>query len=368
MNTQGRTTLKDVAGRLGLSPSTVSHVCNGRTTTRVSPQTRTRILQAVRETGYRPNLLSTGLRGGKSRVIGLIQPRAVLGEAALATIEQVEGLLRDKGYALLVQHSGGTQPREVDACVDRLLDRGVDGILHFQGHTPAGSVHLDRAAASGLPVVLYGQHSDLALPQVVMDNSGAARLIVEHLAATGRTRLAFFNDERFLAPSRRERDAGFREAHERYFGPVRPEQIFSAPAVEETMLNGQRHAREILPRLGEFDAIVCRNDRMALGAAQILARAGVSIPDDIALTGFNNEWFTTQMLPSLTTVDRCIEEAGRLAAQWLLERLEGEPARAPDEIHVVRPMLQVRESTGLPPAVRPAGAGERSECSGRSRS
>jgi LacI family transcriptional regulator len=154
-----------------------------------------------------------------------------------------------------------------------------------------------------------------------------------------------------------ERDEGFRAAHARCFGPVRPGQIFSAPAREETMLNGQRHAQAILPHIRAFDAIVCRNDRMALGAAQVLAREGIDIPGDIALTGFNDEWFAAQMLPSLTTVDRRIEETGRMAALWLLERLEGGAPPAAGARHEVTPILRVRESTGCPQTERTAEDG-----------
>lgn len=334
-------TMKDVARRAGVSQSTVSRVLNDvEGPVRIAPGTRDRVLEVVRELGYRPNPLARGLRGARMSMIGLLV-REVADPFFAAMIEAVGIELRNQGYSVLLGHTR-SQAEDARALTSVLETRHCDGLLLL------GDLHdqqlLTRELVPRLLPVLamcVGARA-VEIPTVNSDNTMGAQLALEHLHGLGHRRIAFL-DAGWFGDVAERRDAYLSFLSEGSL-PLAPDYI--QPAGNSP--TGGRAAVERLLTLNEPPtAVFASTDMLALGALKAAEDAALRVPDDLSVVGFDDIPLAETASPSLTSVRQPIAEMARLAVEELLAMVNsGGAARASPQR--LAPTLTVRDSTGPP--------------------
>ena len=330
-----RPTSFEVARIAGVSRSTVSVVLNGTEGVTIAEQTRERVLKAAESLGYVPSYAARQLASGRSRTIGVaisyseyLKVDAYIPQALYAINEAA--VARD--YDVIVEYLGRT-----DAFETLAKGRQIDGLI-VVGEKRRGS-GLETLKGLGLPLVVIGPSSDQA--SVDVDNRVATTRAVEHLQQKGRKRLAYIAYAPTEDGSSRERVEGWRQAVEAAGGDASEAWFEVANFTAES---GRLAALRILHRV-QPDAIVCGNDMIAFGAMTALREQGMTIPDDVAVTGFDDIPLAAHAVPPLTTMRLPAEPMGREAATCLIDALEhdSEPAVS---AQVVPASLIERESSG----------------------
>ncbi|MEV0846971.1 LacI family DNA-binding transcriptional regulator [Streptomyces sp. NPDC049954] len=341
--------LADIAAQAGVSEATVSRVLNGKAG--VAAATRESVLAALDVLGYeRP----VRLRRRSAGLVGLITPE--LENPIFPALAQVvvQALTR-QGYTpvLATQTPGGSTEDEL---TEMLVDRQVAGIIYVSGlhaDTSADTGRYDRLQARGVPFVLVDGHApEVRATSVSPDDRAAARLAVTHLVSLGHTRIGLaLGPERFV-PVRRKKEG---------FLTVLRELLGVDPAVAErelvrhslyTLEGGQAAASALLD--GGCTAVVCASDMMALGAVRAARQAGLDVPGEVSVVGFDDSPLIAFTDPPLTTVRKPVRAMGQAAVNALLEEIGGTPA--PPGEFVFLPELVVRGSTA-PPGRERGGAG-----------
>ncbi|UBV42330.1 LacI family transcriptional regulator [Deinococcus taeanensis] len=329
-------TLAQVAHEAGVSPSTVSRILNG--TANVTPEKRARVEAVITRLNYRPNPQAQALAGGRSLTIGVITPSlhsTFYGEA----LAGIEAALNDTPYHPIVISGQWRTEREQEA-LDVLLARRVDAVIMMGGILDD---EILQHVARRVPLIAVGRDvRGLGDCSIVMDNREGMRRIAHHLLALGHRTFAY------ITGAERQQDAverrvAFTEALAEAGVQLSPTLVRSGNYTEE---GGLLAAAELLEAGEPFTAMVCANDQMALGARLTLYRRGLTVPDDMSLTGFDDVFTSSLMTPPLTTVRQAIYDIGVVAAREALSLLEGQPAGR----QVFVPELIVRESTGAPRA------------------
>jgi DNA-binding LacI/PurR family transcriptional regulator len=337
-------TLEHVAREAGVHTATAATILNGAGgNTRVSAETRARVMEVAARLGYRPNRMAQSLRRQKSHTIGLLGGSVENPFFAhLAT--RLERVLLEAGYELVMAMDMGLY-RDDRTLLETLISRGVDGIVYWNGRATEGR-HLAEAGVA-VPVTIIGYPSD-QLDSVAPDFALGADMAVRHLAAMGRKRIAYFcpSESRLLWTGER-REAAYREAVLTSGGTPR---IISY----ESALFDVGCAREAAETVGRSaivpDALFCFNDIAALGAMMGFRRAGLTIPEDVALAGFDNIPLGAELDVPLTTLDMPIEDVCQAAVQLITKRLGPTPSPTPQRVNLL-PKLIVRASSGVPGSV-----------------
>ncbi|MGB9757233.1 MAG: LacI family DNA-binding transcriptional regulator [Candidatus Bipolaricaulaceae bacterium] len=327
-----RVTIHDIARLLGVSPSTVSRALSGKG--RISPATREKIRRVAEELGYRPNALARGLATRRTGEVGVVihERHLPLDERSFygVILEAIEAELAVHGYHVLFSTMGDQFfPR----CVE---ERRVDGLIILGTDV---SEDLVRSLAEFVPLVLV-DHTFPGIPSVVSDNVGGARLATLHLLDHGHREVAFVA-ETLADPSFRARFEGYRLALRERGLRVRRGFVVEGGRRSDSdqvamakLLGGGR-----LPT-----AIFAANDFMAVGAIKALTTAGLKVPQDVAVVGFDDGALATLVHPPLTTVRVPRVEMGRAAARKLLALLRG--GNAHPVVEILPTALTVRTSCG----------------------
>ena len=331
--------LADVAKKVGVSEATVSRVLNEKPG--VSEATRQRILTALDVLGYeRP----TKLRGERARLVGLVLPE-LQNPIFPAFAEVVSSALAQQGYTpvLCTQTAGGVTEADY---VDLLLQQQVSGVVFAGGlYTQADAPHdhYTRLTARKLPTVLVNAPIDgLGFATVSCDDASAAEQAFQHLISLGHERIGLLLGPSDHVPSRRKLAAALRAADAAGF-PISPERIaHSLYSLEAAQASTRRLLR------ADVTGIVAASDPMALGAIRAVRRAGLRVPDDVSVVGFDDSALMSSIDPPLTTIRQPIDAMGRLVIELLTAQIAG--AGAPHEEMLFEPELVVRSSTGPAPA------------------
>lgn len=327
----------DVARRAGVSPRTVSNVVNEFPL--VSDELRQRVLHAIEELGYQPNLVARNLRRGRSGMIGLAVP-----ELSVPYFSELAGLViaeaRRHSYTVVVEQTDGDPGRE-----QQLLQQNARGHL-FDGliFSPLGLGETDlRRHAGDTPTVLLGEHiEDGPFDHVGLDNVAAARDATAHLIALGRQRIAAIGDQsRARGETGQLRSAGYREALRA--GGLRYQPSLVVPASSFHRGSGAEAMARLLDQATVPDAVFCYNDLLAIGAMQAVLQRGLRIPDDIAIVGFDDIEEARYAFPALTTIAPDKGALARRAVAQLFTRLNDQGA--PPASHQVGYSLKVRGSS-----------------------
>jgi DNA-binding LacI/PurR family transcriptional regulator len=332
-------TMHDVARLAGVSIKTVSNVVNDYP--HIRPETRQRVTAAIEKLGYRPNLTARGLRSGRTGVISLIIPdlrNAYFAELADAVMRAADV----HGLSVIIEQSGGERERELGLLAgDRR--QAVDGILYSALALGESDAHV--LVEVGTPLVLLGERIfGGPTDHVTMRNTEATRAATEHLLARGRRRIAVIGARRGeTVSSAGLRLVGYREAL------VAADVSFDETLVREerawSRSGGAEAMRELLDTGFSFDGLIAFNDLMALGAMRVMQEAGLHVPDDVAVIGFDDIDETRYTLPTLSTVDAGRDEIARVAVQFLIERIAGDGAAPPPREHLAAFRVIERESS-----------------------
>jgi DNA-binding LacI/PurR family transcriptional regulator len=332
-----RPTSKDVAALAGVSPTTVSFVLNERAGANISPETRRRVLAAAGQLGYQPHAAARGLAGGRSHTIGLVLRQSaeqVAEDALLAeTLRGISGAARAAGFRVLVEPFG-----DGATYGDLLRARRADGIIVSGPRDD--DPELAELAALGAPVVLQGSAPKFGLPSVDVDNVAASVEAVRHLIAYGHRRIACITNAPMRYTAAQDRLEGYRlalaEAGIRYDRRLVHEADFGAAS-------GRQAMAELLDR-GTFTAAFVASDVVAFGAIAALREAGLRVPDDVSVVGFDDIPLAGYFDPPMTTVRLPAHDLGRAVGVALLDRIAG---RAVQARTVLATELVIRSSTGM---------------------
>lgn len=329
--------VRQIAKDLGVSPATVSRVLNNKPG--VADDTRETVLRAIGDRG----LLVP--KGGSTTepFVGIIVPElenptfAVLASA-------VEKRLAAYGVTALIGSSTLEGLTEMDY-ISSLVRRNIQGLVLISGQHANPSADQSiywELHRRGMPMVLVnGQVPGLPVPTVVADEAAGAQIAVDHLAELGHQRIGLAGGQAYLRPSQ-NRLAGYCRAMRRRFGRVDDshyvETIYSVSG-------GHAGARKLLA--AGTTAIITGSDLMALGAVAAVREAGLSVPGDVSVIGYDDSYLASHSSPSLTTIRQPLAEMSSVVATALWEQLQG--YRTPDVDHVFPPTLVVRSSTAAAP-------------------
>jgi len=333
-------TLEEIAELAGVSRSTVSRVINGRASVR--DEVREHVLQVIRETGYQPYAAARSLVTRRTHIIGVIIPEAVTTLFTdpffpLLLCGVTETCNAHNYYLMLSLFNGPADRKEM---YRRIVHSGhLDGVI-------VASTRLDdplvpQLLQDGVPFVLVGRHPDERVNYVDVDNVSAARMAVEFLIRLGHQRIATISGPLTTAHGQ-DRLAGYRQALEAHRFPVEEDLIAEGDFTEGSGSRGVQRLLSASPT-----AIFVASDMMAIGALKALRQAGLRVPEDIALVGFDDVPIATAVEPALTTVRQPIGRLGSMAADLLLNLLENSSDAQASVHRIVLPAeLVVRNSCG----------------------
>lgn len=332
-HTPRRTSLKMLAEYLDLSPSTISFVLNDAPGRSIPETTRQRVKAAAEKFNYQPSMIARTLQGKRMQTIGVLLPE--LGEGYHSQVLSGVGdlLMREGFFYFTVHHR---HKKELVAAYPELLrSRGVDGILAIDTHLPENS-------DLPLPTVLVAGHTELSrVTNVVLNHERAAELALRHLHQFGHRKIAFMQGQPFSSDSETRwaatlhvaRDLGLAVSDDL---TIHLEKDSHSP---EISYPGIRH---LIQSRQQFTAVLCFNDVSAMGTIRALHEAGLRVPNDVSVLGFDDIQSSQYQVPSLTTIRQPLQKMGSTAARMLLKKLAGEIT---PELIRVDPELIVREST-----------------------
>ncbi len=308
----GAITLRDVAKLAGVAPITASRAVN--TPQQVSPAVLKNVLDAVQRTGYVPNRMAGGLASSRSRLIAAVVPSTVM-SVFMETIESLNGGLFDAGYQLMLGQSGYSSAHE-ELLLEAVIGRRPDGIF-LTGILPPGKSRT-RLLASGIPVVETWDLTPTPIDMLIgFSHSDIGREVANFLLNKGRKRLALVraDDERAGRRATAFAEAVSLHGHQN---------VFVVNVGDSRSLKSGREAMvRILHDAPDVDAIFCSSDLLALGVMTEARAQGVAVPERVAIVGFGDVPFLSDMVPSLSTVRINGADIGRQAARFLIDRAEG---------------------------------------------
>ncbi len=334
-------TLREVAERAGVHPSTASRALNVTTRRLVNEDTVKRVLTAARELGYRPNLLARGLKTNKTYTVGMLIPD--LTNPLFPPIARgIEDTLAAAEYTLILANTDGDPDRERQI-VQSLLTRRVDGLILATAHRKAPEI--DELIASGVPVVLVNRTmDDPPVPSVTGDDHAGVGLGIKHLVRLGHRRIAHVAGPQYTSTGLAR--------YQSFFAWMKSEGLEPDPALiaeadwfsEEP---GAKAFRHIIETGADFTAVVAANDLIAIGCYDILKERSLEVGPDVSVVGYNDMPFADKLHPPLTTVRIPHYQIGVKAAEAVLAFIQGTSLGAV----AVRlpPSLVVRESTAPAP-------------------
>jgi len=330
-------TLKAVAQHIGLTPGTVSAVLNDSPSARSIPQeTKNRIHAAAKELNYRPNFFARTLRNKRTYTIGVIAEE--IGDSySSPIISGIEQYLRKRDYFFLtVVHRH--DPVLLNRYSQLLSERGVEGII---------TVDTTVQDAPALPTVAIAGHKKLkGVTNITLDHLRAARLALNHLKEMSHERVAFMKGNPVSSDAKDRWDAICQVAAEIGM-KIDPELTVQIDTDDPTPMLGYPFAKQLLAGKKPFTALFAYNDMSAIGAIRAIQEQGLRVPQDISVMGFDDIPGAAFHTPSLTTVQQPLNRMGEVAAQVLLERIEGKKEYSADI--AIEPELVVRESTAKAP-------------------
>lgn len=352
-------TVHDVARHAGVSIATVSRALNDRS--RVSVETRERVLRVARSLGYQPNDLARSLAGMATQTIALLLPD-ITNPFFPELVKGVQTLADEHGHLLLLCHNAddGGKAR---ADIGMLRRKKVDGILLVAGTLRTKGI---AQATCGVPTVVLDRHvPGLRSDLVTVDHRAGAKLAVEYLVELGHRRIVHVTGPSGVSSSK-ERHAGYEDALRAVGVEPDPELVVPGDFLED---GGYAAGRSLLQRGIEFTAAFAANDLSAIGLLTSLTEAGLRVPADVSVVGFDGVHLTAYTAPPLTTVAQPVYDLGRRAAELLLDRLASGQAAGdvpnPQTV-VLDTTLVVRKSTG-PVSVRRQSESEMNSSCAQSR-
>ncbi|MEU4539729.1 substrate-binding domain-containing protein [Streptosporangium sp. NPDC023825] len=330
-----RPSITRVAQLAGVSATTVSHALNGRRP--VADETRRRVLAAIDQLGYRPNVLARGLRTSRSQTIGLIIPD-ITNPFYPALARGLQDVLGPAGYDEIISNTDGDRELE-RAAIDQMIARQVDGLAFAVFHTHAED--LLPVIGAGIPVVrLGGRLVQAGVDVVHSDDEGGAAEATRYLLERGYRRIGFVCGPHAEGPAA-ERVAGYRSALLAAGADADPRLVAHT---HFSRAGGSSGTARLLDLPEPPDAVLCANDIMAIGALDTAEERGLRVPADLAVMGFDDIEAASLVSPGLTTMANPAREIGQACARRLLERLRGGTAQPSAETVIPARLVRRRSA------------------------
>ena len=328
----------DIAREAEVSVTTVSRVLANKS---ASIETRRKVLRAVEKFGYVPDARASSLKSRKTKSVGLIIPD-ISNPVYPVTVKVTHDIAKVRGYHLILGNTYGRLDEEMEILKMMLRERVAGlilGICEGEDDTSCNS-YLNKIINSGVSVVLTGRNRNgLQVDEITTDNKKGAYKATNYLLKIGRKRIGFMAGRRGLLATD-ARLAGYLQAFsEKRVG--QNEKLLSFG--DWTRVSGQKQMRSLLNSGEKPDAVFCANDLLAIGAMETIKKAGLKIPDDIAVVGFDDIELSSLVQPRLTTVNQPQEKIAEIACNLLLDRIERNESEEPKEI-LLEPELIIRES------------------------
>lgn len=326
-------TIKDVAREAGVAISTVSNVLNKVDV--VTDSTKKKVLDAVEKLGYVPNMSAKSLKNSKSNTIGLFL-RSVQGDYFKLLMQKIHWECKERNYLLNIYVSNVNTSEEVYGMI---ISSCVEGAIVL--NESLGQEHLKRLEDSGLPIVFLDRsYSSQNISSITVDDHEGAHRAMEYLVKNGHKCIGFMHG----ADSRDNtlRYETYLEVMNQYQLPVEQEFIFYGEFSKD---EAYREMRRLLPGLTRLpDALFCANDEMAFGCILALEEAGIHVPRDISVIGYDDSVMAQYFQPTLTTIHSPIEELGAIGIAELFRLLtkDGSESGKVQELH---PSIVVRDSS-----------------------
>ena len=303
-------TIREVAARAGVSVSTVSRVLNGRDAHHMRPETKARVLWAIKELEYTPVKAARSLRRQRTQVIGILLPDISNPFFSLLA-RGVASVAFESGYSTLICDSDHSVDKE-SQYLDILLAEGVEGIVFVPVCRP-DMKRIERLLRRGVKIVVADRRVE-GLPAVEADNRGGSRELTEYVLSLGHRRIAYIAGPKEVSTAQ-DRLVGFQEAMEE--AGLKPVVVRHGSFTYES---GYELAKAIL-ETEKVEAIMCGNDLMAIGAIRAAEDLGMRVPQDISIAGFDHVLFADLVRPRLTAVSVPAYEIGMEAMLSLLSCL-----------------------------------------------
>jgi LacI family transcriptional regulator len=313
----------------------------------VAPETAQRVRDVIRETGYAPNMLARSLTQGRSHVLGVVAYGLdYFGPSR--TLIAIERKAAESGYGIMLNLILEPETNDVEALLDNLSARGVDGIILVIPEVGGNRAWLGtRASDLHVPVIMIGGMDGRPnLRSIAIDNFAIGCLATEHLLAGGARHVGIVTGPQTWWESQ-QRQAGWRQTLLEHGHSAEDSLVYEG---DWTVSSGERALETLLDTRPDIDAIFAGNDQMALGVLLAAHRRGISVPERLGVAGVDNMAEASHFWPPLTTVHQPLAEAGERAVQEidLLIARSGESRRSTDltpEMILLEPTLIVRESS-----------------------
>ena len=338
---KSKITRREVAQRAGVSEATVSFVMSGKRF--VSEELKDRVVRAVDELGYHPDMIARAMIEKKSNSIAVLT-NDLENPLQMKIIKSIEEAAMSKGY--FVNICGGAM--KLDRYVANLISRHIDGVFLAGDPYAITGNHMNQLLESNIGVVLGTVSDDMdpRLCGVAIDFKEGMRLIVDHLRSLGHRRIAYLSafDENSIGDVRLP---SFYRCMKEFFGVGAPLVKTGHPPYDSTVSEGYRLTLGLLRETRDFTALICTNDMMAFGAISALQQEGIRVPADVSVVGIDDILFSKDFYPALTTLSHQTEEFGSKVVEILCNNIAD---RSVVQREVIRPKLIVRDSTA--PAAR----------------
>jgi LacI family transcriptional regulator len=334
-----KTTIYDIAERLGITAATVSRALNGNT--KISEATRKLVNDTAKEMNYEQNKLALALKSGKSYNVGVIVPR-IDSNFFASVIRGIEEELYPKGYHVIICQTHDQKSVEMEN-INSLLNAQVDGILmSISNSGPEENQSFDRLLKKNVPLIFFDRKKEIeGVSSVTIDDFKGGYQATQHLIDQGCKRIAHLSNNRKVQIFK-NRYLGYKQAI------IDNGLEFDENLVIETMSKvdeGIKSTKLLLEMEMPPDAIFSSSDFVALGAIQEIKSRGIKIPEEICIVGFANEPFTGFMELSITSVDQSPVEMGRIAAQVFLEEVTNSKKVKTEKQVILTPELMIRKSS-----------------------
>ena len=334
--------LATLSAHLGLSVAAISRVLNGVPAAKSIPKTtQDRIFAAAKEFNYRPNALARSLRHGRSMMVGVLVPEVSEGYATLVLAGIEQGLLQSGYIYFLISHHHRSEL--IERAQALLMERSVDGIIAIDTIMP---LH------SRLPTITVScPEEQEGVTNIMLNQRRAVELALDHLTGLGHREIAIIKGQSFSSDTE-PRWQAIRHAASRAQIKLNPKLVAQLEGDAPSHEPGYFAAQRLLASDTPFTALFTFNDVSAIGAIRALREAGLRVPQDVSVVGFDDVQSAAFQNPSLTTVRQPLRTMGMLAAEALVRQIAAHPDHPPSKQLVVDPELVVRESTCPPPAKR----------------
>lgn len=341
---KNKTTLADIAKKLNVTTSTVSRALKDHP--KISDATKKAVLDLVEKMNYQPNNIAAALQSGKSNIIGVIVPTSDR-QFFASVIRGIEEVVRKKGYNLIICQSDEQTSKE-EKIIDTLLRIQVDGIIASVSKETSHYSYFEKIIAQGVPLVLFdrvGQHINTNI--VVSNDYKGAYQAVSHLIDQGCQRIAHFTGLKHIKIYQ-DRLKGYLDALKQHQLIVDDDLIIESDLIDDTEIileTGRKMTQRLLTMDDPPDGIFSSSDFAALGAIQLLKSRSVSIPEEVSIVGYSNDFSSSIIEPGLTSIDQHTKKMGNKAATLFLDQMKSKIEHYQYQQIVIEPTLVIRESS-----------------------